>query len=997
MSIKIKVTPEFQKAYQMLNKEQKEAVDSIEGPVMVIAGPGTGKTQILTLRIANILKKTDAPPDAVLALTFTESAAANMKKRLVSLIGPEGYKVRVHTFHGFANSVIQEYPDAFARFIDSSALSDVEKVLIIARILDEGNFKELYPFGEPHKYVVDIAGAISSLKRDAIGPEQFKEFVQESLQNFEANDDLINPKTGKIKQKYITQKNKLNRSLELAEIYELYEETLAREKKYDFEDMILELVRKMKEDEEFKLQVQEEFLYVLADEHQDANDAQNALLELLTDFHETPNLFIVGDEKQAIYRFQGASLENFLYFQNKFKNVKTIVLKNAYRSAQKILDTSFDLMSQDFSLKRERLLSKAAQQNAELHLYAFSSDENEAYFVASKIKELANEGVPLAEIAILYRTNKDAELFAKELAKQGVPFSIESDTDALKDKEIAKFLTLLYAIKHFGSDEHLVKALHLAFLDIDELDLYKVVKYSRTSGRSVHEILDKKQNLQSLELNDPGKLFSTYRKIKRYAKLTKQEPLQEIINLAMEEFSFLAYALNSSNPQDTLAKLSALLKDAQSMAQGSLNYHLDDFLEHLEILQKHGLAINKASTQANTNTVKLMTAHKAKGLEFENVFIVRAFDSKWGNRRRQDKFILPTKSADKDEENADERRLFFVAMTRAKHGLFITYAQKSESGKVRLPSMIVDEIEKHLNLQDTTDFESKVNPVEILKPAPKAVDSLADKDYLRGLFVEQGLSVTALNNFLECPWKFFYSNLIRIPKMQTKYMILGNAVHLALKLAHDAANKNKKIDEQELLDVMREYIKKRALSQKVFDESFALAKEYLLAWLSEHKSSIGMHKTLNEYELVVELPLELEELSKIKLTGKLDKIELLPDGTVRVTDYKTGAPKSRNAILGKTKDSNGELYRQLVFYKLLLDLDGRYKFSSAVLDFVQPKKPSGKLVQEHFEIPDEDVEALKQEVQQAAQEIYNLSFWDSRCEKHTAGKCEYCALRDMMR
>ncbi len=998
---KIKLSPEFSKAYKMLNKEQRLAVDSIEGPVMVIAGPGTGKTQILTLRIANILRATDTPADAILALTFTESAAANMKKRLVSLIGPEGYKVKIHTFHGFANSIIQDNPDAFPRFVGASPVSDIDRLLLAAEILDENTeqFAELSPFFDRHNYLKDILGAISSLKRDAVSADKLAAFVEKEEDEFFGREDIYNKKTGALKREFASYEKKLKRSKELVEFYKIYEKKLQEKRLYDFEDMILELLRALQEDREFKLQVQEQFLYILADEHQDANDAQNALLEALSDFHESPNLFIVGDEKQAIYRFQGASLQNFLYFKDKFKDTLVVNLKDSYRSGQKILDLAHSLIknSSEQGIKREKLLSKANIKNATVELSVYANDENEALLSAKKIKNLIEEGVDPNEIAIIYRTNADAEIFAKALAKEAVPFNIESDSNALDDKEIKKLLVLLHAIADYGNDEKLVRALHLDFLKLDELDIYKVIKaFRRKKNLNLHGLLDSRKNLSNLNLSDEKKIYFLAKKLKKYAKLAKQEPLSELISKIMEDFGFLGFALARANSLDILEKLRALLKDAELISQGKREYFLSDFLEHIELLQKHGLSISKRASMNTGAKVRLYTAHRSKGLEFEYVFLTKAYDGKWGSRRKMDKFILPSKNTSKDEEDNDERRLFFVALTRAKLAVFISYGELSDSGKERLPSKFISEMDQNLlSIKNVEKEEREIDPLAHLA-SKKDKKSIFDLDFLRGLLLEHGLSITAINNFKSCPWNYFYSNLIRIPKMQTKYMLLGNAVHLALYLLHEDANKNQVGDFKKYESAIDEFLYARASSEIVYKDTKKLATEYFKDWFKTYKDELGKLKTLNEYRIETELELNLDEPRKIKLTGILDKIEVIDDKLVRVVDYKTGKAQTRNKILGKTNsEGSGDYFRQLLFYKLLLELEGKYEMKEGILDFVQ-RKDNGQMLREYFDMTQEDSSEIKMLIEKTVKSVWEFDFWDLRCDKHKDGKCEYCALRDYM-
>ncbi len=287
----------FTEAYARLNAAQKKAVDTIEGPVMVIAGPGTGKTQILALRIANIIQKTDTSPSSILALTFTESGVASMRARLVSLMGQEGYRVRIHTFHGFCNEVIRMYPDRFPSIIGRVPLIELDAIRIIKTIIDDTRPKLLRPHGKPDFYVRDIIGKISETKREHVTPDTLLERVADRKKIIEGADDLYHTKgahVGKMKGHYIKELASLEKALEFVEVYRQYETALEANGFYDFDDTIIAVIEALARDEELKLMVQEEHQYILADEHQDANGSQNELLTLLSDFHTQPNLFVVG-------------------------------------------------------------------------------------------------------------------------------------------------------------------------------------------------------------------------------------------------------------------------------------------------------------------------------------------------------------------------------------------------------------------------------------------------------------------------------------------------------------------------------------------------------------------------------------------------------------------------------------------------------------------------------------------------------------------------------
>ena len=984
----------------MLNTQQRTAVDTIEGPVMVIAGPGTGKTQILTLRIANILKQTDTDPSSILALTFTEAGVAAMRKRLVSMIGSDAYRVAIHTFHGFCNMTIQRFPEDFPRLISSEQITDIDQVLLMREIIEQRDHLELLrPFHDNFAYAKKSLNAIGDLKSEYIEPKSFKKLVAESEEAFLSRDDLYNEKgayKGKMKTVHQKTQKDIEKNKELAELYEAYEEALRERKLYDYNDMISVAVRRLDEDRDVLQRLQEEYQYVLADEHQDANASQNRLLELLVDFHDNPNLFIVGDEKQAIYRFQGASLENFLYFKNKYPNAQVVELKHSYRSGQKILDAAHSVIeSSEDDIERIALESRAAIEKEAVQVRVFGSDEIEALWVARDVERLIEEGVEPDEIAVLYRTNADAGYISRALERERIGYSIESNRNILDDTSIAQFVALLRAVADFGNKELVSQVLQVRFLGFAPIDIFKVLKYSSRNRTPVYDCIFSEKILKEIDVSDV-KQFSVFAKrLSKWAQAGNNDPVTEVFNMVLDESGFLTTALNSSRSVEMLEKLHALARIVEELARGNRTYKLSDLIAHLDLMDEYNISIKQAaSTQRARRGVRLMTAHKSKGLEFDYVYLVGAWDTHWGNKRKMSNFSLPIKGLN-EQDNADERRLFYVALTRARSGIFVSYGRVSPNGSERLPSQFVEEMkDEYKEVIDESNFEQSLSPEVFLRAQPEVESlSVADSEYLKELFVEQGLSVTALNNYLACPWQYFYSNLVRIPKIPTKYMVLGTAVDRALKTFF-IAYEHREVTKDFLLDAYEEALKQTSLSGNAFTEMYEQGHDALSGWFDTYNGS-WCKETLSAYKIDLTVPLSLEELPQIRVRGELDKVEIYSDGII-VVDYKTGKPKSRNHITGGTKAvGSGNYFRQLVFYRMLVDAEGKFKMKKGVVDFIQPKD-NGKYVQEDFVITHDDVDALKKEIEKMSTEVLNLSFWDTRCEKHKKGDCEYCKLRDLM-
>lgn len=984
---------EFKKQYGLLNPEQKQAVDAIEGPVMVIAGPGTGKTQILSLRIANILRKTDIPPDAILALTFTESATHSMRQRLQKIIGNSAYRVGIFTFHGFCNEVIRNYPDYFPRIIGSVVASEVDRIKIVEDIISKNNFKLLKPFGNPKFYIRPVLSSIQKLKRENFSPKDLEKFIkqdEDSLKNDEKTE------VQRLKAERLIEKNK-----ELLSIFRQYEKTLAEKSIYDYEDMILEVIRSLEKNREVLLSLQEEYQYILADEHQDANNAQNRILELLASFHDSPNLFIVGDEKQAIFRFQGASLDNFLYFKKIYPEALILTLKSNYRSTQTILDASHSVILnnpvEDRTL-REKLLSQKNENTEERKIVflEFNKPSLENMFLAEDIKEKIKSGISPRSIAVFYRDNNDAMPIIKSLENLNVPFEVFSDQNLFLDENIRKLILFINSINNFGDDTLFSELLFIDFLGFDSLDIFKLINFSNKKKKSIFDILHSLKSLD-LDLSQKEELIEFYKKFRIWSVLAKNRSLVDFLEIIVRESGFLTYLMKQESIWEELNKLEVFFDQAKLLAENHKEARLRDFLNYLDVLKEHNVLV-KASYDygPQKEAVKLMTAHKAKGLEFDYVYITGLSDGHWGMRKRPKHFELPIPLFENSLE--DERRLFYVALTRAKKEVCLTFSKEDENKTQKLVSQFVSEIDdKFLFKKPTEEIEKKLSKnISIQRNVKKQNSTKKEKDYLRELFFERGLSVTALNNFLDCPWKYFFENLLRIPKAPTKSQLYGIAVHHALEELFIKKKKGDRVGREDLLLSFSLSLKKQPLSQEDFEDSLEKGRNSLGSFFDFYKDEWN-DNFLVEFKIngiiLDNLKIGDKEYPLI-LTGKLDKVEITEGSKVNVVDYKTSQPKSKNEILGNTKNSNGDIYRQLLFYKVLLDRfdKGKFNMISGEIDFVEPDK-KGRFKKEKFFVSQEETDDLVNTIKQTAKKIANFSFWNEFCDK---SDCHYCTLRKSM-
>ncbi|MBI2097362.1 MAG: ATP-dependent helicase [Candidatus Vogelbacteria bacterium] len=932
----------FHALYRALNPAQRAAVDTIQRPVMVVAGPGTGKTQVLTLRIANILRLTDTSPDAILALAFTRSAAQLLRERLVEIIGTAGYRVKIHTFHSFCHEVIRAYPEYFPRIIGSTSALPVDQIRIMKTVIDRSRLKFLRPYGAPYFYLQPALAAIDRLKKENLSPRA----LAQSLSLIKA--ERLRLRTG-----------------ELLKLYRGYEASLARARLYDFNDMVMEVIRVLETDGDLRLTLAEAYQYLLADEHQDANQGQNELLRLLTNFDDSPNLFIVGDAKQAIFQFQGASLDNFNYFQRLYPKATLIELIQNYRSGQSILDAAGSLIG-------PRLEAARGGRPASMVLRVFDSEKDEIDWLASELKNKSGS------VAVIFRDNRDAEPIIEIFEQTGIPFVVESESNVLRDIEIKKLILLFRAIYHFGDDEWLRQVLHLDFWSLPPLAVWRLNLESQRAKRSLHEVLQAKS----------PKLF---KKLERWKRLSANLNFTDLFGLVLNESQFLPRLLKRRDAVDKLEKLQSFFEAMKNVLRQRPDFSLADFISYLDLLEEQHVAINRRGVK-RLEGVRLLTAHKAKGLEFDRVYIVRALDGHWGGRRGSNFFSLPLRGLvpTAADELDSERRLFYVALTRARHAVTVSYSRSDDEGRHRLPSQFLEEIDK--GLLTVSKIERAGSPAPTARPArpfrPRAYagPGLADRAFLNQLFLERGLSATALNNYLACPLKYFFNNLLRVTKVQRRELLYGSAVHEALKQFFDRYRRSKKVSTNYLLTSFRRALDHQPLSGIDRQATVERGERALRGYFRAHQRR-WPREIINEFRIRgVQLTPEL------KLTGQIDKIEFVTPGgrEVKVVDYKTGRPKSRREILGLNKNSTGDYYRQLVFYKLLLDNydRGKYRVTSGEIDFIEPTD-RGDYKKESFELADAAVGELKMLIEKTADEIRSLKFFSRGCGRPG---CESCVL-----
>jgi len=1137
---------QFETRYKKLNKAQKQAVDTIEGPLLVVAGPGSGKTEILSLRVAKILKETQSLPSNILCLTFTDSASVNMRERLAKLIGSEAYRVSIHTFHSFSVDIIQKYPEFFYKGAIFSPADAVSQIGILESIFDALPHKDLLKSSHPEEgytYLQDVSKVIGYLKKAGITPSRFSEIIEKNSEAVEKINKVLvpiaekrvsaaviaelksaaeslrasttagvgaggsvgtgqyigefpalehavaltlleaidiaeklekNEPISKWKSKWFKANDEgekvfrdtlnIDKMRSVAGIYKQYRETMHTRCLFDFDDMILDVIEAIQTHPRLKYDLQEQYQYVLVDEFQDTNNAQMKILSLILDApvnEGRPNIMVVGDDDQAVYKFQGAELSNILNFKDSYRDVGVVNMTANYRSTQEILDTATKIIRKGES-RLENILpafeKTLISSNTELAKggivhKVFDTSLHEYHYVSRRIKPLIDSGVPAEDIAIIARKHKQLEAIVPYLQGARVPIRYEREQNVFLEPHIeqiiimSRFIQSISAKDMVEADEFLPKILAFPFFGISRIAIWKISKQAYAERKSWLECMledtsvpASSDNASPMASHSPSAPHTPLASLANFfielGAMARVEPLEKVLDILIgahvelvaesEEDADIAedagpaqsvaateslrvskkldskYAIGGySSPfkayyfskerfeharAEYLAFLSSLrvfvraLREFKGKDGNAEQLYISDLIYFVDIHVKNGITLNDLSPFANSSkAVSLLSAHKAKGLEFDTVFVLSCQDDVWAGRGAPKRISmpanLPIEPAGDNED--DQLRLFYVALTRAKRNLYMTSYKIKDDGKESQKLRFLTEheeteapMEKEFGTIYTPETHELLTSSWLLYHTPPFLGE--EEELLKSLLENYQLSVTHLNNFLNVskggPQSFLEQNLLRFPQAKTPSSAYGTAIHstlerISVKLRYDGVLATK----EECLDWFVQYLRKERLSNQDFDQYSERGMAALSAFYDQRvvgnggfddKNSAGNRRgfqatdktelNFKDQGVLLEGVVEGARV-QAHLTGKIDKIVELGGGRVEVVDYKTG--KAKSEWKPGTEYEKIKLYeyeRQLMFYHILLeqarDYKRNFRFEKGVLQFVEPLT-SGKIVE----------------------------------------------------
>jgi len=1014
---------EFDKAIEKLNEPQKSAVEKIDGAVLVIAGPGTGKTQLLAARIGYILQHTDTQANNILALTFTDAGAVAMRKRLLKFIGPEAYNVSIYTFHAFCSKIIQENIEHFGGYYDLQAVSELEQVEIIKQIIDEFPSDHTLKRFKGNKYferkpLIDL---FSIIKQEGWECHQM---IDECKDEIASINDPTNPdyqykvnrknnKKGDQNFNKITKDEKpLKKLIAGLEEFAKYEALLSARERFDYNDMILWVIEKFQEKPELLLEYQERYQYILVDEYQDTNGAQNQLVDLLASYWEDPNLFVVGDDDQSIYRFQGANMENITQFSQKY-NPDIVVLENNYRSSQAILDSATRLISKnkkrlvnEFDGQISKKLTESREQKdiqVKPHIQVFPNHTQEEIFVAHEILDLHNEGKDLSEIAVIYTKHKYAENISKYLELKGVPMNIKRRLNVLETPEIHRILNLLKYVEQEGvfldtANHLLFEILHYEYFGLRPRDIGKVAVYcsrrtdEEEDDRSWDTVLTSPKILEKIGLKEPDQVLQTYETLQSWISFSKNMTLQVLFEKILTSGNIVDRVMNSADRTWRLQLINTFFDFLKAESVKKPDLSLAEFLEYIEIMNDNDIRLPYEKIISNEKGVNFMTAHGSKGLEFERVYMIKAESKNWEAKRPStNRFKFPKKWAPDSQENdeQDDRRLFFVAMTRAKDYLSISYAEADDEGKPLEPSKFLAEIQHVDEFENANiDNEKVLNYKADLMRYYEAPIELIDDDLVDRILENFSLSVTNLNKYLRCPLEFYFEGILRVPQARNANMGFGKAMHYAMEQLFINIDEHPERAIPGLPKLMGFFEKgmdrtRSHYTNSEYEDLLIHGKKTLSSYYDEYR--VNWSKP-NHYK--VEYKIDLTEYKGVPIKGVLDRVDLFQNH-VEVTDYKTGKyGNSRDKLkppLGDA-DPGGDYWRQIVFYKILLSADAKLTkpMRTGTMDFLEQEYEKFKRIS--FEVSEMEIDIVADQLSDSYQRILNKEFTPG-CQDD---KCKWC-------
>jgi len=760
------------KLLENLNLEQKKAVQHKSGPLLIVAGAGTGKTTVITKRIAYLIEKKLAKPNEILALTFTDKAAGEMEERVDRLL-PYGYiDLWVSTFHAFAERILKDRGLDIGLPTDFKLINQTSAWLLIRQNLDKFNLDYYKPLGNPTKFIHAMISHFSRLKDQAVYPEDYLKYSESLKSNL--TDLPENSESERIK--------------EIANAYHIYQQLLLNSKLLDFGDLINYALKLFQKRPLLLQKYTKQFKYILVDEFQDTNWVQYELVKILS--APKNNLCVCADDDQAIYRFRGASFNNILQFRRDFPKTKEVVLIQNYRSKQNILDLSYKFIQLnnpdrlEFVDKIDKKLKAFKKGKGRIEHLHFKTLDHETQGVVSKIQEILakDKKTNFNDFVILVRSNDSANPFSRNLERAGLPYQFMALRGLYAKSIILDIISYFKLLDNYHESAALYRILNLDFLKISSQDIAKITQYSRRKTKSVYEALCELQIIPGISEKGIKKINFLLNLIQKHTELAREKNVSEIFTGFLKDSGYLEYLAQDADMQknQSLNHLNQFYNKIKEFEESNLDLRLKNFMQVLNMeLESGEQGILQFDLEQGPDMIKIMTIHAAKGLEFEYVFLVNLVDKRFPVISRSEPIEIPAKLIKDilprgDLHLEEERRLCYVALTRAKKGLFLTSAQDYGGMREKKLSRFLIE----MGLDDKGKYDvSGTCPVETRHCL---VSTTMRKQKTYQIQTPTFFSFSQLSSFEKCPLQYKFAYILKVPVPGNAFFSFGRTMHNTL-------------------------------------------------------------------------------------------------------------------------------------------------------------------------------------------------------------------------
>ncbi|MCM8795166.1 MAG: UvrD-helicase domain-containing protein [Candidatus Omnitrophica bacterium] len=883
------------KILEELNPEQLKAVTHREGPLLIIAGAGTGKTTVITRRIAWLLSEGLARTNEILALTFTDKAAVEMQER-VDVLVPYGYTdIWISTFHAFGDRILRENALVLGLNPDFKVLSQPEAAVFFREHLFDFNLSYYRPLADPTRFIEAIISLFSRLRDEDVSVKEYFNFAQGLILKAKENPQDL------------AVQEEAEQQMELATAYAKYLELLAKEGLVDFANQFYLPLQLLREHPLILKRYQEQFKYILVDEFQDTNYAQFQIVKLLAG--KNKNITVVADDDQCIYVWRGAAYSNVFNFMENFPEAEKITLIQNYRSTQPILDSAYRLIQHNnperFEVKaniNKRLIARVKTGKEPVHLH-FDTGSSEADYVARLIRERVNSGnYKFRDFAILVRSNSDAQGFLQALNMQNIPWQFSGNTGLYLREEVKICLNFLRVIANPIDSLALYYLASSEVYNLDLSDLSLLNHYARRRNKSLYSVFQELPEI--MELKDISEL--TKNKIKniltdidKFLKLSREQSTGKVLYSFLTESGYLKSLTKEINLEkeakiQNLAKFFNIVRDFGLVAEED---KVINFVNYINLLIEAGDDPATFEADLDTEAVNVLTVHKAKGLEFRVVFMVSLVNQRFPLPHRRKTLELPDALIKEiiptgDTHLQEERRLFYVGMTRAKEELYFTSASDYGGGRLRKESIFIHEAQGKETEKTQKIKSSALETIErfaLKKEIISAPVGIISEDKLLNL------SYYHIDDYCTCPLKYKYVHILRVPIMEHHTVIYGRAMHEAVTKYFQYKIMGKPMSLEDLLDTFKEKFDPEGfLEERHQKERFRVGCEALIRFFKEEEKR-------NSCPTFIEKDFSFI-LDDNKIIGRFDRIDLEPDGAI-IMDFKTSQINTQEEADKRTKES----------------------------------------------------------------------------------------------